>query len=65
MLPSEKHLVLAMVDKLDFDCTCPKQRKYNKIIGIVKRFSVTRPRNTLLTLHKILIRPQLDYADII
>ena len=39
--------------------------KTNKGIGIIKRLSNTLPRKSLLTVYKSLIRPRLDYCDII
>ena len=42
-----------------------KINKCNKIIGIMKRLSLTLPRKSLLTINKFFVRPILDYADII
>ena len=54
-----------MDDKLNFDVHVPnKISKCNKIIGIVTCLSIILPRDATLTLYKILIRPQIDYADI-
>ena len=39
--------------------------KRYKMIGIIKRLPVNIPRDTLLRIFKSLIRPYLDYGDII
>ena len=63
--PSQKDIGLVMDDKLNFDVHVPnKISKCNKIIGIVTCLSIILPRDATLTLYKILIRPQIDYADI-
>ena len=38
--------------------------KCNKIIGIMKRLSVSISRENLLTIYKSLVLPRLDYTDI-
>ena len=48
-------------EKLNFhDHINAKILKANKGIGIIKRLSNTLPRNSLLTINKIFIRPHLD-----
>ena len=42
-----------------------KISKANKGIGIIKRLSHILPRKPLLTIYKSLIRPHLDYCDVI
>ena len=42
-----------------------KIKKCNKLIGLIRRFSVNLPRNALLTMHKLFIRSHLDYGDIL
>ena len=42
-----------------------KTSKYDKLIGITKKSSISFPKNALLAIYKSFIRPQLDYADII
>ena len=36
-----------------------------KLIGIIKKLSISFPRDGLLRIYKTFIRPHLDYADII
>ena len=62
----QKHLGLYLDEKLNFhDHINGKILKANKGIGIIKRFSNTLPRKSLLTIYKSFIRPHLDYCDII
>ena len=35
------------------------------LIGVMKKLSLTRPRNTLLTVFKSLVRSNVTYVDII
>ena len=42
-----------------------KRGKRNKIIGLIRRFSVCLPRKALLTIYKSLVRPHLNYCDIL
>ena len=52
-----------MDDKLTFDANAQnKISKCNKIIGIVEGLSVILLQDSLLTLYKMCIRLQLDYA---
>ena len=39
--------------------------KVNKTIGLLRKLQNTLPRPLLLTIYKSLIRPHLDYGDII
>ena len=39
--------------------------KCNKIIGLTKILSLILSKKSLLTIHKSIVRPNLDYADII
>ena len=64
--PSQKHLGLILDNKLDFNQHIDEKIKNcNRIIGIMKRLSLSLPRKSLLTIYKSFIRPHLDYADII
>ena len=58
----QKHLGLVLDEKLNFD-----EHIQSKIsnCNIIKRLSITFLRDALLTIYKSLIRPHLDYADII
>ena len=52
--------------KLDFNQHIDdKINKCNKIIGTMRRLSMTLPRKSLLIIYKSFVRPLLDYADII
>ena len=63
---SQKHLGLILDSKLDFNEHIDnKSNKCNKVIGIMKRFSLILSRKSLLTIYKSFVRPNLDYADII
>ena len=63
---SQKHLGLVLDQQLNFsDHIQSKMSKCYKMIGIIKRLSVNIPRDTLLRVFKSLIRPYLDYGDII
>ena len=42
-----------------------KIKKCNKLIGLIRRLSVNLPRKVLLTIYKSIIRPHLDYGDIL
>ena len=39
--------------------------KVNKTIGISRKFQLIVPRHSLITIHKTIIRPYLDYGDVI
>ena len=63
---SQKHLRLILDSKLDFNEHIDnKINKCNKIIGIMKRFSLILSRKSLLTIYKSFVKTNLDYADII
>ena len=63
---SQKHLGLILISKLDFkEHIDNKINKCNKIMGIMKRLSLILSRESLLTIYKSVVRPNLDYADII
>ena len=62
---SQKHLRLILDSILDFNEHIDyKIDKCNKIVGIMKRLSLTLSRKSLLTIYKSFVRPVLDYADI-
>ena len=63
---SQKHLGLILDSRLDSNEHIDyKINKCNKIIGIMKRLSLSLSRKSLLTIYKSFVRPILDYADII
>ena len=62
----QKHLVIILDSKLDFNIHVDnKIKKCYRMIGIIKRLSVSVPRKALLTIYKSFIRPHLDYGDIL
>ena len=63
---AQEHLGLILDSKLDFKQHIDdKINKCNKIIGTMRRLSMTLSRKILLTIYKSFVRPLLDYADII
>ena len=64
--PAQKYLGIILDSKLDFNQhIVDKINKCNKIIGTMRRLSMTLSRKILLTIYKSFVRPLLDYADII
>ena len=64
--PAQKHLGLILDSKLDFNQhKDDKKNKCNKIIGTMRRLSMTLSRKSLLTIYNSFVRPILEYADII
>ena len=64
--PHQKHLAIILDSKLDFNVHVDnKIKKCFRMIGIIKRLSVSVPRKALLTIYKSFIRPHLDYGDIL
>ena len=62
----QKHLGVVLDSKLDFNTHIDQKiKKYNKLMGLMKRLSVHLPRSALLTIYKSFIRPHLDYGDIL
>ena len=61
---SQKHLGLILDSILKFnDHIESKITKCNKIIGLMKKLSLTLSRKCSLTIYKSFVRPNLDYAD--
>ena len=64
--PHQKHLAIILDSKLDFNVHVDnKIKKCFRMIGIIKRLSVSVPRKALLTIYKSFIRPHLDFEDIL
>ena len=42
-----------------------KKKKTVKGISVIKKLNLTLPHSSLLTVYKSLIRPHLDYGDVI
>ena len=54
-----------MDDQLNYHVNVKKKKgKCNKIIGILKRFSIILALNSVLTLYKMFIRTRIDYEDL-
>ena len=60
--PHQKHLGIVLDSKLNLD---QKIKKCNRIIGVLGQLSINLPRNALLSIYKSLVRPHLDYGDIL
>ena len=62
---SQKHLGPVLDKQLNFtEHINSKTSKCDKLIRIIKKLSISFPRNALLRIYKFFIRPHLDYADI-
>ena len=62
----QKHFGVVLDSKLDFNLHIEQKiKKCYKLIGIVRRLSVSLPRKALLTIYKSFVRPHLDYGDIL
>ena len=64
--PHQNDLRIVLDSKLNF-CAHVDQKikKCNRIIGLIRRLSITLPRNALLTIYKSFVRSHLDYSDIL
>ena len=64
--PHKKHLGIALDSKLNLNAHVDQNvKKRNRIIGLIRRLSVTLPRNAVLTIYKSFARSHLDYGDIL
>ena len=64
--PCQKHLDLVLDNKLSFnEHINEKTNKCKKILGLMKRLSLTLSRKQLLKIYKTFLRSHLDYADAI
>ena len=62
----QKHLEMQFDKKLNFkECLSKVESKVNNTIGIIRKLQNVLPRSAFLTIYKSLIRPHLDYGDII
>ena len=63
---NQKHLGLTPDSKLPFnEHINDKIHQVNKGVGLLRKLQTILPRKSLLTIYKLFIRPQLDYADVI
>ena len=59
--PHQKHLGIVLDSKLNFSAhAVQKLTKCNRIIGLIRRLSISLPRNALLIIYKSFVRPHLD-----
>ena len=63
---THKHLGLLLDKRLPFDRHVEELiLRANKGVGLITRLRRYLPRNSLLTIYKALIRPHLDYGDVV
>ena len=59
-------LGITLDSKLNFNrYVDQKIKKCNRIIGLIRQFSINLPRNALLGIYKPFVRPHLDYGHIL
>ena len=64
--PGRLLLGIVVDSKLDFKFHVDQKiKKCNKLKGLMRRPSINVPKNALLTIYKLFIRPNLDYSDIL
>ena len=62
----QKHLEMHLDEKLNFNMHINKKiAKANKGIGIIHKLAHLLPRESLITIYKLFVRPHIDYGDII
>ena len=62
----QKHLGVCLDEKLNFNTDITEKiGKATKGIGVIKKLFKSLPGNALLTIYKSLVRPHLDYGDIV
>ena len=62
----QKHLGIHLYEKLNFNHHFKEKiTKASNGTGVIKKLSNTLPRDALLTIYKLFVRPHLDYGDII
>ena len=62
----KKHLGVVLDSNLYFNSHIDQKiKKYNKMIGLIKRLSANLLLNALLTMYKSFIKPHLNYGDIL
>ena len=64
--PHQKHLGVTLDSKIDFNIHMEQIiKKCNKVIGLIRRLSISIQRKALLTIYKSFVRPHLNYGDIL
>ena len=64
-MPPSKALRNCLRFKTQLQSSCrSKIKKCNRIIGLIRRLSISLPRNALLTIYKYFVRPHLDNGAI-
>ena len=64
--PHQKHLGIVLDSKFNFNAHVDQKiKKCNRIIGLIRRLSVTLARNALLIIYKTFVRPHLGYGNIL
>ena len=64
--PHQKPLGIVLDSKLNFNAHADQKiKKCDRLIGLIRRLSISLPRNALLTIYKSFVRPHLDYGDIL
>ena len=62
----QRHLGIILDEKLNFKSHIDKVlTKASKAIAVIKRLRNSLPRKSLITIYKAIIRPHLDYGDIL
>ena len=62
---SQKHSAMILDEKLIEPHLKEKCLKFNKGVGAIKKLQNILPRQALLTIYKLFVRPHLYYGDII
>ena len=63
---THKHLGVLLDERLAFDCHVEEMiLRANKGIGLITTLRTYLPRNSLLTIYKDFLRPNLDFGDVI
>ena len=64
--PYQKHLRIILDEKLNFKQHIDSAiSKINKGIAVIKKLRYGLPRKSLITIYKAILRPLIDYGDII
>ena len=61
----QKHLIMHLDEKLNFNHINKKIAKANKGIGVIRKLAHVLRRQSLIVIYKVFIKPHLDYGDII